>query len=94
MAISSLISQREKRIVLDETKLSQVGYTMKNRKILIEWMKEFSNDHYLDHETFHLSVLLMDRFFAKSYSKGYPKSKFQYIALICLMIAIKHDVRI
>ena len=72
--------------------MSEMGYTIRNRAIVIDWMREFANDHHLDNETYHLSVLLLDRFLVKSECEGYSKNKFQLIAMICLMIAIKQNV--
>lgn len=87
-----MISQHEKRLMFNQTHLSKAGYTVRNRALLVDWMREFSNDHHLDNETYHLSVLLLDRFLVKRNCEGYSKDRFQLIAMTCLMIAIKQNV--
>ena len=74
--------------------MTSLDYSFQNRVVLLEWMKDFAVDHSLDDETYHLAVLLLDRYSMNADVLLFTKSKFQLIAMVCIMIAMKHHVRI
>lgn len=91
-SILEAANQHEKRITFDFSQLASTGYTVRNRAILVEWMRSFVSDHHLCDDTYYLSVLLLDRFFSSKAALNYSKSKFQMIAGVCLLIATKFNV--
>lgn len=91
-SILEVAKQHEKRINYDFSQLTSIGFTIRNRALLVEWMRSFALDYHLCDDTYYLSVLLLDRFFSSKAALDYSKSKFQLIAGVCLLIATKYNV--
>lgn len=86
------IKKREKRVVgLLSCSLS-VGYSPRNRAVLVQWMSEFCFDHHLHRETFHLAVNILDRFMSSSGAEHLLRSDLQLLGVVALDISIKYAV--
>ena len=65
----------------------QLYITENMRAILVDWMSELSYNYYLHPVTFHISVLILDRYISTDVC--IKRSEFQTLGAVCVMVATK-----
>jgi len=70
--------------------VQQIGFTERDRKMLIDWMVEFQEIQETTHETLYLAVRLCDFYFSK---RQVSREKLQLFAFVGYLLASKFEER-
>jgi hypothetical protein len=84
------LRQKEEDFVINPLHLAQVQtqITSSMRSTLLNWLMETSNDLLLKRETFHMSILIIDRFLSLA---KMAKKSFQLLGISALFISSKSE---
>lgn len=86
--LRSMELQDKNRPIANFLETVQKDMTANNRRVLVDWLVEVTEEYKLSSHTLYLTVSCLDRFLSR---QSFPKSKLQLLGVGCMLAASKYE---